>query len=138
MSRNLSLEAPLPPHAQPPIPLPYLLPLQQMICSHAGNNSLQSPLLRDGSVCSSGVVVLVAVLVADDCWVLASSLAPRKVPGRYQEQEVCPVGIASLLCGGCHRYEVMMSFCWGQVAPFFLFCPHVRSFELRRARQNSI
>ena len=43
--------------------------------------------------------------------------------------KVCPVGIASLLCGRCHHYEVIMSFL-GRVARYFSFCPHVRSFEL--------
>ena len=81
---------------------------------------------------SFGVLYLYLPLFSECfCWVLASSLAPRKVPEGTQEREVCPVGIASLLYGGCHRYEVMMSFCWGQVAPFFFFCPHVRSFRLR-------
>ena len=47
----MSLERPLPPHAQPPIPLPHLLPLQQTIYSQAGNNSQQFPPLCEGSVC---------------------------------------------------------------------------------------
>ena len=70
------------------------------------------------------------------CWVFASSLAARKEPEGTQEREVCPVGIALLLCGGCHHYEVMMSFLLGACRPDILFfvriCSLLSSIKLGR------
>ena len=51
-------------------------------------------------------------------YVLGFSVLPS-TPEGTQEREVCPVGIASLLCGRCHRYEFMMPFSSASPTPGF-------------------